>query len=197
MFLREPDPTPQQQRLYDEDVETMGFVMNLTRGWAWEPELTDDLFGLMRTAVKTAGLSYQERALVVVAAAAGLGDSYCALVWGTRLAEATDVSTAVGVVIDDTDMLDARQRALANWARRVARDPNRTTAADVDTLREVGFDDRQILGLTTFVAARLAFAAVNDALGARPDGQVARDCPPELMRAIDFGRPPADGAAGD
>jgi uncharacterized peroxidase-related enzyme len=194
MFLREPPPSPRRQRLYDEDIEEMGYVMNLTRAWAWEPDLTGELFGLMKTAVRAADLTYRERALLVVAAAAGLGDSYCALVWGARLADASDIATAVGVVADDTTMLDTRERALTAWARQVARDPSATTASGVETLRDGGFDDRQILALTTFVAARVAFATVNDALGARPDAQLVRRGPAELVQAIDFGRPPlADG----
>ena len=40
----------------------------------------------------------------------------------------------------------------------------------MQALRDAGFDDAQIFAITVFVAARLAFSTVNDALGARPTG---------------------------
>ena len=58
-------------------------------------------------------------------------------------------------------------------------------------LREAGLDDGQIFAVTTFVALRLAFSTVNDALGAQPDAPLAAALPPEVREAVTFGRPPA------
>jgi alkylhydroperoxidase family enzyme len=46
-----------------------------------------------------------------------------------------------------------RERALARWARNVADDPNGTAPEDIQRLRDVGFDDQQILPLTAYTAA--------------------------------------------
>ena len=52
----------------------------------------------------------------------------------------------------------SRRHAMANrsrsaaWARKVARDPNSTTPADIQALRDAGFDDGQIFAITAFVA---------------------------------------------
>ena len=80
---------------------------------------------------------------------------------------------------------------MAAWARKVARDPNATTPADVQALRDAGLDDEQIFAITTFVALRLAFSTVNDALGAQPDAQLAQSLPPEVRDAVTYGRPAA------
>jgi hypothetical protein len=40
-------------------------------------------------------------------------------------------------------------------------DPNATDAGDVPVLRDTGFDDTQIVGITLFVAVRVAFSALN------------------------------------
>ena len=77
---------------------------------------------------------------------------------------------------------------MAAWARKVARDPNATTPADVQALRDAGLDDEQIFAITTFVALRLAFSTVNDALGAQPDAQLAQSLPPEVRDAVTSGR---------
>ena len=79
-----------------------------------------------------------------------------------------------------------------HWARRVATDPNSTTAADVDGLREVGLSDRQIFEATVFITLRMAFSTVNDALGAQPDAQLAQAVPPPIRAAVSYGRPPSE-----
>ena len=58
---------------------------------------------------------------------------------------------------------------MADWARKVVKNPNMTTPADVQALRDAGLTDEQIFAVTVFVALRVAFSMVNDALGAVPD----------------------------
>ena len=89
----------------------------------------------------------------------------------------------------DDSALDDDERVLARWARQIARDPNSTTAADVEALRAAGFDDAQILAITVYVALRIAFSTVNDALGAQPDQQLGVDAPAVVRDAVTFGRP--------
>jgi hypothetical protein len=42
--------------------------------------------------------------------------------------------------------------------------------------------------MTTFVALRLAFSTVNDALGAAPDAALRRSVPGPVQDAVTFGR---------
>lgn len=179
------------RRLYDEDLEGDGYVMNLTRVWAHAPELQDGVRAALAAAVEAGGLTPRQRGVLVSATAATLGDAYCALAWGTRLADEVGADVAAGVIGGDDGGLDPTDAALARWARRVARDPNGTTAADVEALRQAGLDDAQVLAVTVFVALRLAFSTVNDALGARPDPELAAQAPAEVRAAVTFGRAPA------
>ena len=73
-------------------------------------------------------------------------------------------------------------------------DPNGVTAEDVEELRRAGYDDGQVFSITLFVALRLAFSTVNDALGAPPDAELVGRAPAAVRTAVDFGRPAADGA---
>lgn len=81
---------------------------------------------------------------------------------------------------------------MASWARQIAKDPNATSSADVQRLREVGLSDTQIFAITAFVSLRLAFATVNDALGAHPDMKLVATLPPEVVAAVSYGRTPQD-----
>jgi alkylhydroperoxidase family enzyme len=80
---------------------------------------------------------------------------------------------------------------MAAWVRKVATDPNATTPADIQALRDSGLDDRQIFAITAFAALRLAFSTINDALGAQPDAQLAISVPPQVREAVTYGRPVA------
>jgi len=163
--------------------------MNLSRLWAWRPEISEAFSGLRKLLLANSSLSARERAVLVCATAASVGDSYCALAWGTRLASESDPSTAAAVLRSRDDApLEARERALAKWARKVACNPNATVTADVEDLRAVGFSDLEIFDATAFIAFRLAFAVVNDALGACPDRELAEAAPAAVRDAVTYGR---------
>jgi hypothetical protein len=78
---------------------------------------------------------------------------------------------------------------MAAWARRVTRDPNGTSAEDVQELRDAGFSDADIFAMTVYVALRIALSTVNDALGARPDAEYRTLAPAPVRDAVTFGRP--------
>ena len=165
-FLAAPSDTPEAQRLFDNDLEGVGYVTNVSRLWAYMPTTLDGLSELMSEATRAGSLTLMQRAVLVTAAASALGDSYCSLAWGKKLAAESGSDVAVAVIRGEDEGLDSAEQALARWARAVATDPNGIEAADLQCLRDVGFDDEQIFAITTFVALRLAFSIVNDALGA-------------------------------
>jgi alkylhydroperoxidase family enzyme len=127
------------QAIFGEDVAELGFVMNASRLWAYQPEAMIGLFELMGRVTSGRPFSVRERGILVAACASTLGDSCCALAWGTKLADVADPGLAAGVLSGDDSELSAAERAMAAWARRIARDPNRTTASDVQALRDAGF----------------------------------------------------------
>ncbi len=195
-FLGVPEPSAGGQRLADDDLEGLGYVMNASRLWAHLPDTHDGLFDLVSTTIDAGGLTLRQRGILIEAAASTLGDSYCSLAWGGKLADEAGAEVAAAVLRGDDAGLEPSEQALARWARQVARDPNSTDEGDVQMLREKGFSDVQILAITTFVALRLAFSTVNDALGARPDRQLVDRVPAEIRDAVTFGRPAAPAADG-
>lgn len=191
MFLSEPPVNDERRKLFEDDIADDGYVMNLTRGWAWMPQAQRGLFELMAVAAATGGLEFRDRAIVVSAAASTLTDAYCSLAWGTRLARATDPATAGAVLRGETPgTMTERESALAHWSRLMASDPNSTTSIDVDRLRSAGLTDEQIFAVTLYVALRIAFSTVNDAIGAHPDIQLVEAAPGAVAEAVSFGRAP-------
>jgi uncharacterized peroxidase-related enzyme len=189
MFLEPPPDNDARSAMYARDVADDGYVRNLTRLWAWRPDVFDTFLDVRKLLAEKSELSLRERAILVCATAANLGDSYCALVWGTTLASETNPTTAAAVVqCKEATELTARERALTTWAEELVRKPNAITAEDVDRLRAVGLTDQEIFDVTVFVAFRLAFSTVNDALGARPDWQLAAAAPATVRDAVGYGR---------
>jgi alkylhydroperoxidase family enzyme len=191
-FLVTPEVTAEAQRLLDDDVAELGYVMNGSRLWGYQPATVAGLFDLMGLANATDRLSLRQRGILVTACASAFGDAYCALSWGGKLAGLSDAETAAGVIAGTDEGLTDAERAMADWARRVVRNPNATTAGDVQRLRDAGFTDSQIFTMTVFVALRLAFSTVNDALGIRPDRALHDGAPDAVRDAVTFGRPVDD-----
>jgi uncharacterized peroxidase-related enzyme len=194
-YLDEPESSPGVQALYDEDLADSGYVWNASRLWAHQPATLEALFELMSQAFRPSGLAFRQRGILVAAAASSLGDSYCSLAWGGKLAGASDPALAAAVLNGTDSGLTDQEKAMAAWARKVARDPNATTPGDVQALRDAGFDDGQVFAITAFVALRLAFSTINDSLGAAPDAELAQSLPAEVREAVAYGRPVAQPQA--
>jgi alkylhydroperoxidase family enzyme len=188
-FLELPVVTSEAQAIFDEDIAEDGYVMNVSKLWAYNPNLVTGLFDLMRQAITDQELSFRQRGILVTACASTLGDSYCSLGWGIKLAGASDPETAAAVLRGDDEGLADDERALATWARKVAKDPNGTTPEDLEVLRSAGFTDAQIFAVTSFVALRIAFSTVNDALGVGPDVALRSSAPAAVVNAVGYGRP--------
>ncbi|WP_063819089.1 carboxymuconolactone decarboxylase family protein [Herbidospora cretacea] len=183
-FLEPVDATPEEAEV---DLKAFGYVMNATRFWGYRPEVAEAVIGTSRQI--TRGMPLRLRGIMVTACAAAFGNSYCALSWGNRLSEWSDPATVVSVLRGDDAELTDDERAVAAWVRKITKKPNSTTEADVAKLRAAGFTDAQIFDITAFVALRMAFSVVNDALGLQPDAQLRATTPREILGAVDFGRP--------
>jgi uncharacterized protein YciW len=188
-FLDRADVTEKVQAWFDEDIAELGFVMNASRLWSYQIEVMEKLFDLISQVASVRPFTFRERGILVAACASTLGDSYCSLAWGTKLAAKADAQLAADVLRGDDSGLTAPERAMATWVRRVANDPNGTSAQDVQELRDAGFSDADIFAMTVYVALRIALSAVNDALGARPDAQFRTLAPVAVLDAVTFGRP--------
>jgi len=196
MFLSVPESSQANKSFLERSAHPDGFVMNLARTWAWRSDVYDGFGALRDQLTSNSTLTKRDQAVVVCATAAERGDSYCCLAWGRPLSHEAGPAVAAAVIAGaDADGLSARDKAIAAWARKVVANPNATTPEDVQALREIGFGEREIFEITAFVAFRLAFSTINDALGIRPDWQLLETLPEEVRNSVKFGRatqaPPA------
>jgi uncharacterized peroxidase-related enzyme len=194
MFLNEAS-TAEAAAYLEKDRAESGYVMNFARAWAWRPDVAQGFALLRRQLIEETLLTPSEIALLVCTTARALGDSYCSLAWGTKLAGMRGAAVVAEVLYGvDPTTATAREVALRRWAEQVVRDPNGASAMQVETLRAAGLSDREIFEATVHVAFRVAFSAVNDALGTQPDHELVAAAPAEIRAAVTYGRPPSDGS---
>jgi alkylhydroperoxidase family enzyme len=158
--------------------------MNLTRVWAQSPAAHDRFWAMLGEATRAGDLDLRRRAVLVAATASTIGDPYCSMAWGRRLAATAGEVAAASVLGGGDDGLTDLERELARWARLIADDPTAVRAEDVERLRAVGLDDRRIFAITLYVAGRIAFSTVNSALGAQPDPILAERAPARVTAAV-------------
>lgn len=195
MFLNEPPESRQAKALYESDQSDEGFVMNCTRLWAWRPDFAGAFADLRQLLTDETSLSTREREVLVCATVRALGDSYCALAWGGKLARSSNPDVAARLLRSGACWgLTKREKELAHWAELVTTNPNATSKADVDALRNAGFNEREIFEATAWVALRMAFCTINDALGAQPDAKLAARVPEAVRKVVGFGRAVASAA---
>ena len=190
-FLEDPPASAPVEAVHESYAASDGYVANYARTWCWRPDLLDTFAGLRSQLMAESTLTSRELTVLVVGTASALGDSYCSLAWGGRLAGASDEQTAAAALRGEDAGLTPREAALLEWARRVVDDPNATGADDVERLRAAGLDDREIFEATAWIGFRLGFSTINDALGISPDRELVEKTPPAVREAVSFGREPA------
>jgi uncharacterized peroxidase-related enzyme len=189
MFLSTPASDESVQTLLDAAKAEDGYVMNFVRLWAWRPDVHIAFSEARKLLALKSLLSAREIATLNSTTASCAGDAACSIAWGTKFADLCDASTAAALLRgDDAPALTGRERALRAWASALVEDPNATTREDIEGLRAAGLSDQEIFDATVFVAFRLAFCTVNDALGVRTDRQLAHAAPAAVLGSVSYGR---------
>ncbi|SDJ59333.1 peroxidase-related enzyme [Billgrantia gudaonensis] len=189
-FIETLDPeraSAEVQAMYERQRRHFGFLPNYARLFSHRPEVMASWAGLLASIRRH--VEPRRFELVTLAAAAALGNSYCALAHGRALAELVDATTVQAIAeAREATSLSAAERAVVAFARKVAVDAASVEQVDIDRLRGHGLTDAEIFDIVAVAAARAFFTKVLDGLGAEPDAAFAAMAP-ELRRALTPGRP--------
>lgn len=100
------------------------------------------------------GVPRADRELAAVAASRVNGCIYCASVHARRFAQFTKERATVQRLLDEgvETPLEARNRAIVDFAAALTRDPAALSAADLAPLRAVGLSDAEILDIVNATA---------------------------------------------
>ena len=132
-------------------VSSTGGVANLWRAQALDPQGLAAIHALYRAMMADPSpLSGAQAEMIAVVVSATNGCSYCVSHHGPKLASALgDEALARAVAADYREAnLAARDRVLCDHAVALTCEPSERTQADLERLREYGFDDAAIVKAT-------------------------------------------------
>lgn len=163
--------------LYDDDIQDLGYVPSHTKVMAMNPEAVKAFEQLIRA---IAGPMNKRRyELITLAAAEAIGSQACRVAHSRKSLKYMDQPEIVAVVRDFHDAgLTEAEVAMMEFAQKLSRDSASMTEADSQRLRDVGFDDREIVDIALAAAARNYYSRALHALA------VEVDVPPDLAPGI-------------
>lgn len=142
-------------RIYDELVEKRGKVSNILKVHSLNPQAMAGHLGLYMTLMfDSSGLSRAEREAVAVVVSASNDCDYCVKHHLEALSRYEKSEEVLGMLAtaDGLETLEPRLSNIVRHAYKLTNAPGAMTESDLDELRAVGLDDRDILDLTLVTA---------------------------------------------
>ena len=175
-------------RIYAHDIDEQGYVSGHTRVLALNPEAYEAWDAL---ADSIAGSMDKRRyELVTLAAALGVKSRHCRLAHGGKSLDLFGHDDLVRIARDyQSAGLSTAEVEMMRFAEKVSTGAASMTDADSQRLRDVGFDDREIVNIALAAAARNYFSRAIQALAIDVDPSPLDD---ELQHALLDGIDPVD-----
>ncbi|MBX3606990.1 MAG: hypothetical protein KF788_17055 [Piscinibacter sp.] len=172
--------------MYRRQQDNWGFVPNYAKVFCHRPEVMARWAQLLAEIKRP--MDKRRFELVTFVAAHELRHSACALAHGKALRQFFSDAQIVAIAEDRLDgLLEAPERAMLAFARRIARDAAQVSSEDVAALQAAGFGDAEIFDIAAVAAGRAFFTKLLDGLGVAPDAPfLALDEP--LRRTLTLGR---------
>jgi uncharacterized peroxidase-related enzyme len=170
--VSDDDMAADVRALSDKALEKTGVVPNVFRVYAWRPERFLKWFSHFRDVMRASpGLSAADREMIGVVVSAENGCLYCLISHGAELRQLWgDPLLADTVAVDYRRAgLDARRRAMCDFAVKLTRTPVAVEECDIQQLRDVGLTEEDVWDVAE-VAAMFNFSnRMASATGMRPN----------------------------
>lgn len=192
MFIAAPEEASAEGAVaewYAQQRASWGYLPNYAAAFAPRPDVAE-AWNALNGAIRD-GMDRRRFELATIAAARALRSTYCMAAHCKFLRDICgDEATMRAVAADPSGTsLDDGDRAVMQFAARVATDATSVTADDVDALRAQGLDDTDIANIVFAAAARSFFTKVLDGLGVQADAELGDTFDPTLRRQVTVGRP--------
>ena len=191
----ESESTDDLAEYYRKQRSAWGFLPNYAGAFSTRPDVAQ-AWNLLNSTVRD-GMDRRRFELATIAAARALRSTYCTAAHSKFLRDVCgDEESLQSIAADPSGAgLAAQDRAVYEFATKVATDAAAVVQSDIDRLREVGLSDADIADVVYAASARSFFTRVLDGLGAQLDRQTAEALPADLLDSMIVGRPVADGSA--
>ena len=190
----ESESTDDLAEYYRKQRSAWGFLPNYAGAFSTRPDVAQ-AWNLLNSTIRD-GMDRRRFELATIAAARALRSTYCTAAHSKFLRDVCgDEESLQSIAADPSGAgLAAQDRAVYEFATKVATDAASIVLADIDRLREVGLSDADIADVVYAASARSFFTRVLDGLGVQLDQQTAEALPADLLDSMIVGRPVADGS---
>ncbi len=166
------DAEGEVREMYERQQGAWGYVLNYAKSFSHRPEVMARWGRLLAELRRPMGDRMFE--MVTFAAAHEMRHSSCSLAHGNALSPFFSSEEIRAIASQEgLEFLSEAEQAMLKFARQVARDAAAITAADVDNLKALGYDDGQVFDMAGAAAGRAFFTKVLDAVGSLPDAPLA------------------------
>lgn len=173
--------------MYEHQQKHWGHVPNYAKSFSHRPEVMAR-WGRLLAEIRRP-LDSRTFELVTFAAAHELRHTSCSLAHGKALMPFFSNEQIRAIAEQgDLNFLSEAEREMLRFSRKVARDAVAIDAADVQRLKDNGFDDAAIFDIVATAAGRAFFTKVLDAVGSLPDAAF-RSIDEDLRVPLTVGRP--------
>jgi uncharacterized peroxidase-related enzyme len=195
MFIDAPDEsevTGAAADWYERQRSSWGYLPNFAPAFALRPDVAEAWAGLNGTISRN--MDRRRYELATIAAARVYRSTYCVAAHSKFLRDdCGDEATMRAFASDPSGAsLDATDRAVVEFATKVARDAASIEDSDVQPLRDAGLTDTEIVDVVLAAAARSFFTKVLDGLGVQADAELGATFDPEVRQQVTVGRPIAE-----
>lgn len=176
---------------YRQQRAAWGFLPNYAGAFASRPDVAQ-AWNLLNETIR-GGMDRRRFELATIAAARALRSTYCTVAHSKFLRDVCGDEAALRSIASESSgaELEPTDRAVYEFATKVATDAAAVDQGDIDRLRATGLSGADVADIVFAVAARSFFTRVLDALGAQLDPQTAATFAPTLRESMIVGRPVA------
>ncbi|PNI09758.1 carboxymuconolactone decarboxylase [Arthrobacter sp. AFG7.2] len=149
----EAEATGLTAEIYDDDRRSLGYVPSYTKALSLNPEAYLAFDSLLKAISTSLGPRRYE--LVTLAASQAIGSTHCLLAHGKKSLHifSEEQLRAIARGFHDAGLSEA-EVAMMDYAVKLCTDAARMTDEDTQRLRDLGFNDREIVDITMAAAAR-------------------------------------------
>lgn len=141
------------KEVYDRMKEAWGMVSPAFAVMSLHPDYLEAMWNIHQAVMKPGRLSGAEKETLALAVSAVNGCRFCIWAHAGRLRSLGVDEERVEALREDprSAPLDERTRALVAWAVKATREPAALSGADLDRLREAGWEDADLLEASAVV----------------------------------------------
>ncbi len=192
-FIRTIPPADAEgpvREMYERTQARYGSLPNWAQVFSLRPGVLEGWITLLNSI--RSNLSVRAYELSTLAAARAVRSTYCSLAHGSVLATKVFDPAAVTAIAKGAPEapLEPRERAMMQFAEKVALNADQISSTDIDGLRAHGYRDEEIFDIAASAAARCFFSKLVDAMGVQADASF-NDIDPAMRTALTVGRPVA------